>query len=206
MSDLSHTITMQPNIALRLFLWFWDAHGARLNTCLLFWGFLGIVLFWPIRLVLAGIMVVARAIGGAMDKRAASRPASRIEDPYAIPEPKPAREPGPLFRFLTRFADGLGALWFRFQKPITWAFRGLVGLVVLALAVLIVIAIASIPWTWAIVVEILITLGLVIVGIALVVGLLIAWDKRPRKNRGKWRRIYHAVHDHTCANVRIAND
>jgi hypothetical protein len=201
MAELSHTITMKRNWFLKLFIWFWDCEGMRLNTCLMFWGTLGMVLLWPLRLLIAAVAPLFDALA----QKATAREIRQRHEYYNRPlvESKP-KGPSRGARILTKLADSLGAFWFKFQTPITWAFRILVGLVILGLAGWIVYGLTTVAWSWSILWFMLEFLGVIIGAFALVIGLTYIADRRSRNKKPKKhtiRRIYRAVHDHTCANV-----
>jgi hypothetical protein len=202
MSDLSHTIVVKPNLFLRLFIWFWDTSGQSLNTCLLFWGTLGMLILWPLRLGVEFAAFVASSIPARqrnfadISEETASKPS----------EPKP---PSRLFRLLSAFGHKAGAFWFKFQTPLTWTFRILVGLAILALAVYAVYGLSTVAWSWAILLKILVTIaaaaGVIIFGIVLAFVADKYSRRRRRSKRHTIRRIYRSVHDHTCANVVVEN-
>jgi hypothetical protein len=184
MADLSHAIKMKRNWFMNLFLWFWDAEGAPLNTCLIFWGTLGMIVGWPIRLLLAGVGAI---IDFCMES-------------YVPPVMNKPKESSRGVRFLTKLSDLGGAFWFRFPTLI----RVLVCCALLALAGLVIYGLAHITWSWVILWAFLAWIGTILGAFALT-ALIFWWSKknRDRPKRHLIRRIYHAVHDHTCANVVI---
>jgi hypothetical protein len=198
MAELSHTIKTKRNWFMSLFIWFWDCEGEPLNTCLIFWGTLFMIVGWPIRLLLGFLSTIFRRV------------ASVLPDPKPE-EPKAKREeedegPSRAARFLVKLADLAGAFWFKFQTPITWAFRIFVGCVILAAAAYVIYGLTTVAWSWAILWIVLESLTFIIVGSGAFVGLLVYGERRSRRNKPKRhliRRIYRAVHDHTCANVII---
>jgi hypothetical protein len=136
MAELSHTIKMKRNWFMSLFIWFWDCNGMRLNTCLIFWGTLFMIIGWPIRLFLVGLGTILRPLCKYVESRQKHDPGPHFSmKPTVTDEPK---EPSRAARFL--------------------------------------------------------------------VGLLVYGERYSRRNKPKRhliRRIYRAVHDHTCANIVI---
>ena len=212
MSDLSHTIVVKPNLFIRAFVWFWDCAGAPLNPCLIFWGTLGMILLWPLRLILGLVALVATALEPLVRRvhlrnleRAESRPVEVRSISY---EPKP---PSSLSKLLMRLAHSGSLFWYKFQTPLTWAFRVFVAGALIVLFAFGIYGLSTVAWSWTILWVTLEFIGTIlgtVIAVAVFFGTVEFFKARSRQRPPKvrkhtFRRIMRSVHDHTCANVVI---
>lgn len=213
MTELSHTLTVRPNLFIRTYLKFYKADRRNINTCKLFWGGVGMVVLPPILLVLSPLFLLVYGILTIGEKvQEHSRAKGWVEQQLAF-EPEP--EPGPSRReqWLEWVSIHAPMLWAKIGKPVTWVFRILVGAALIALAAYGVYHLGDllIGIDWA---DVLPTLGIVVLGalvFAAVAGSLIFGGmylhEKYRKTHPKvqkpsvFKAVFRSIHDHTCARI-----
>jgi hypothetical protein len=228
--ELSHTLEVRPNLFIRAFLKFYDMKPHdELNTCKLFWGTLGMVTIPPFLLAVSPILLLVFIVGTVGDKIKDASVSRHLEaqearrrlspeELQAILDAEAAKKSSRAEK-LEKFSAIAGAIWFKVQTPVTWFFRALFGFAVLGLllfgAVALVDWLPTLPWD-----EILSLTWKVLIGaavVALIGGVIYlginAWMKRhppkPKLDRKKKPSVIKAtlnsIHDHTCANIKIAD-
>lgn len=221
---LSHTLTVRPNLFIRAYLRFYGADSTRINTCKLFWGGVGLVVLPPLLLVVSPIIALIVLGAWADDKlkyRASIRAAERrVAFLNAPPTPPVETGPSRRERALEWVSIHAPIIWGRIGAPVIWFVRLVVGTALVGGVVYGgyhgIKALLEIGWgdVLAAILTALPWIGLAIVIIAVILGILWAYDAwraaHPKPVRAKkpsvFKAVLRSIHDHTCANVQVERD
>jgi hypothetical protein len=225
--ELTHTLEVKPNLFIRAFVKFYDLpkKDPELNTCKLFWGGLGMIFIpililatAPVWIPLMGLVwLTERVKESNMQRRQAEREAY-YKLPFEERQRIEAEKNAPKTRaeWLNKLSSTGSAVWFKIQTPVTWFFRVLIGgIALVGLAALVYLLVTTIPGLpWGEILSLAWKVLLAAIGIALILGgaiyLFGVWrEKHPPKLKAAKKpsvikAVFASIHDHTCANVKIA--
>ena len=220
--ELSHTLEVRPNLYIRAFIKFYQLDAPyNLNTCKLFWGSIGLLVIPIFLLAFSPLIGAAFALTWIGNKiKAADREKRLAYASLSSEERKALRgakaKPSRRSVWLEKLSANASMIWYKVQTPVTWFFRVFFGLAVLiGLTVLIIWAVGVIPglpwgdilnfgWRFVLVAGIV-----VVVAIAIVYGAVKIQDWRESKpikpkKQSVIKAMFHSFHDHTCANIKVA--
>lgn len=186
MSELTHSVSVNPDsLAIRFYLWLYDADPKKINTCKLFWAF---IFALPALLIVVPIAGTVRLLVALVDRWRKSPPE---EGPYGL-----SREGR-----LDKVSSAISASYARHSTLVHYLWVGLlvaaciggVGGFVYALIVATIKTLIALAW---------------IIGICLLMIATFFVLDFFAKGRGRgfiklMSNLYRSVHDHTCARVEL---
>lgn len=197
--ELPHTLEVERGIAIRLYLWAYSASTRSITTCKMFWAFV----FMPLVLPIVAFGKGAYTLFEWAEDRLIDILPEPKERPYVPPKPKPIKEgPSRSERILEAVSNFMARTWFYLQPLLKWG-GIIIGVLIALVALYLIVNNASVIGVFML--KVLLYGIAIAAGSAGIVGVIFYLDTSDRF-RGFCRlmsNLFHSVHTHTCANVKI---